>query len=109
MRQNSQLPGDACRLQGCEGSFNFPTIIAGNVTSPNVLGGMQQLGNALAHTHTHTERPSTNANLTWVRGNHTYKAGAEVWWQAQITAPPTGIGLTFATLTNAGVTGPWER
>ena len=93
------------KIVGCEGSFNFPTIIAGNVTAPNVLGGMQQLGNALAHTHTHTERPSTNANLTWVRGNHTYKAGMEVWWQAQITAPPTGIGLTYATLTNAGIPG----
>ena len=91
------------KITGCEGSFNFPTIIAGNVTAPNVLGGMQQLGNALAHTHTHTERPSANANLTWVRGNHTYKAGMEVWWQAQITAPPTGIGLTYATLTNAGL------
>ncbi|HEY4361455.1 MAG TPA: carboxypeptidase regulatory-like domain-containing protein [Bryobacteraceae bacterium] len=83
------------QLQGCEGAFNFPTVITGVTTSPAVLGGMQQLGNALAHTHTHTERPSANANMTWVRGNHTYKAGAEVWWQAQITAPPTGVGMTF--------------
>jgi hypothetical protein len=90
------------QLQGCEGSFNFPTIIAGNVTAPIQLGGMQQLGNALAHAHTHTERPSANANMTWVRGNHTYKTGAEAWWQAQITAPPTGVGLTFATLTAPG-------
>ena len=57
------------------------------------------------HTHTESNPPSSNANLTWVRGNHTYKAGAEVWFQAQITAPPTGVGLTFATLTNAGVVG----
>jgi len=95
------------QLQGCEGSFNFPTIIAGNVTAPIKLGGMQQLGNALAHTHSHSERPSANANLTWVRGNHTYKTGAEVWWQAQITAPPTGVSLTFATVSAGGsVTGP---
>jgi hypothetical protein len=85
------------QLQGCLGSFNFPTIVTGNVTSPQVLGGMQQLGNALAHTHTHTERPSANANLTWIRGNHTYKTGVEAWWQAQITAPPTGVGLYFGT------------
>ncbi len=90
------------KLQGCQGSFNFPTIIAGNVTTPTSLGGMQQLGNALAHTHTHTERPSFNANLTWVRGNHTYKAGMESVLQAQITAPPTGVGLTFATLSAVG-------
>jgi hypothetical protein len=99
------------QLQGCEGAFNFPTIVTGNVKSPQALGGMQQLGNALAHTHTHTERPSANANFTWVRGNHTYKTGAEVWWQAQITAPPTGVGLNFAALstanaiTTAGATG----
>ncbi|MBV9507781.1 MAG: TonB-dependent receptor [Acidobacteriia bacterium] len=91
------------QLQGCEGSYNFPTIIAGNVTGPVVLGGMQQLGNALAHTATHTERPSFNANATWVHGNHTFKGGAEAWFQAQITAPPTGVGLTFAGLTNAGM------
>jgi hypothetical protein len=83
------------QLQGCEGSYNFPTIVTGNTTTPEALGGMQQLGNALAHTATHTERPSANANLTWIRGGHTYKAGAEVWFQAQITAPPTGVGLTF--------------
>ena len=90
-------------LQGCQGSFNFPTIIAGNVTAPVKLGGMQQLGNALAHAATHTERPSANANVTWVKGNHTYKVGAEAWWQAQITAPPTGVGLTFAALSNLGL------
>lgn len=95
------------QLQGCEGSYNFPTVVAGNVTSPIDLGGMQQLGNALLHTATHTERPSSNANLTWVRGNHTYKAGAEVWWQAQITAPPTGVGLYFGVLsaTSSGSVG----
>ena len=102
-------------LQGCEGAYNFPTIIAGNVTAPISLGGMQQLGNALVHTATHTQRPSANANATWVRGNHTYKIGSEVWFQAQITAPPTGVGLTFAglsttsnglvTATGSGATG----
>jgi len=85
------------QLQGCEGSYNFPTIVTGNITTPENLGGMQQLGNALAHTATHTERPSANANVTWIKGSHTYKAGAEVWFQAQITAPPTGVGLTFGT------------
>ena len=89
------------QLQGCEGAFNFPTIIAGDVTAPINLGGMQQLGNALAHTHTHVERPAANANMTWVHGNHTYKTGAEVWWQAYIQAPPTGVGLNFAQMSSA--------
>jgi hypothetical protein len=100
-------------LQGCEGSYNFPTIIAGNVTSPQSLGGMQQLGNALAHSDTHVERPAANANMTWVHGNHTYKLGAEAWWQSYIQAPPTGVGLNFGafsgtssgSVTNSGATG----
>jgi hypothetical protein len=91
-------------LQGCEGSFNFPTIVAGQVTLSEYLGGMQQLGNALAHNHTRVERPASNANMTWVKGNHTFKAGAEVWWQAFIQAPPTGVGLYFSDLNNLGLT-----
>jgi len=96
----------AIALNGCEGAFNFPTIIvnpaAGSLVATAAngatqLGGMTQLGDALAHTHTRTERPSANGNLTWVHGNHTYKAGMEIWMQAQITAPPTGVGLTYGT------------
>lgn len=83
------------KLEGCIGSFNFPTIFSSNVTTPVRLGGMQQLGNALAHAATHTQRPSANANLTYIRGNHTYKMGGEMWAQGNITGPPTGVGLTF--------------
>jgi len=28
------------QLQGCEGTFNFPTIVTGNVQSPQALGGI---------------------------------------------------------------------
>ncbi|HLI82364.1 MAG TPA: TonB-dependent receptor [Bryobacteraceae bacterium] len=101
-------------LAGCEGSFNFPTISVNPATGSLVatqpngatqLGGMTQLGDALAHTHTRTERPSGNANMTWVHNNHTFKAGTEVWFQAQITAPPTGVGLTYSSTTSQGATG----
>jgi hypothetical protein len=104
----------AIALNGCEGAFNFPTISVNPgtgsllTTQPNgatQLGGMTQLGDALAHTHTRTEHPLTNANLTWIRGNHTLKGGLELWMQAQITAPPTGVGLTYWSTTNAGATG----
>jgi hypothetical protein len=106
-------------LMGCQGSFNFPTISVNPAGLQNTatngatqLGGMTQLGDALAHTHTHTERPSGNANLTWIHGSHSYKAGMEFWLQAQITAPPTGVGLTYSatapfgtSTTNPGATG----
>ena len=83
-------------LVGCETSFNFPTITTlVPTTSASALGGQQQLGNSTAHTQTYTERPSFNANTTWVHGNHTSKFGGEVWLQGNITQPPSGVSLTF--------------
>jgi len=107
-----KFPCAQINLAGCEGTFNFPTISVNPSGLQNTaangatqLGGMTQLGDALAHTHTRTERPSGNANVTWVHGSHTFKAGAEVWFQAQITAPPTGVGLTYSAVGNSGATG----
>jgi len=98
-------------LIGCQGALNFPTISStlanssGAVSTTPTLGGMQQMGNAQAHTDTHTFRPSFNSNLTWIHGNHTVKAGGEVWFQGNITAPPTGVTLTAASTTANGATG----
>jgi hypothetical protein len=85
-------------LPGCQVAFNFPTfttMVPTLASGLSGLGGMQQMGNALAHTHTNTERPAFNANMTWIRGNHNYKWGGEVWFQGNITAPPSGVSLTF--------------
>jgi hypothetical protein len=87
-------------LTGCQVAFNFPTmtgLVALAGTSQASLGGMQQMGNALVHTHTNTERPAFNANLTYIHGRHNYKFGSEVWFQGNITAPPSGIQLSFGT------------
>jgi hypothetical protein len=92
-------------LAGCQASIYFPTV--GSMVEPGsggALGGVQQLGNALAHTNSYTERPAYNANLTWVRGNHSYKIGGEAWFQGAIAAPPSGTQLLFATC--QGVFGP---
>src|SRR5215470_10599539 len=44
-------------LVGCQVAFNFPTFTSMIPTGSLAgLGGMQQMGNALAHTHTYTER-----------------------------------------------------
>jgi hypothetical protein len=92
-------------LQGCQVNQYFPNIPSMVETgSGSVLGGMQQMGNALAHTLTNTERPAFNSNLTWIRGRHTYKFGGEVWFQGSITAPPSGTSLNFFSTTNAGAT-----
>ena len=84
-------------LPGCQVAFNFPTFPTMIETgSAAALGGMQQMGNAQLHTHTNTERPAFNANMTWIRGSHNYKWGGEVWFQGHITAPPSGVSLTFS-------------
>ena len=45
--------------------------------SCNGQGGMQNFGSA-AYSSQNTQSPSFNANLTWVKNNHTYKFGSEV-------------------------------
>jgi hypothetical protein len=85
-------------LPGCQASINFPTfpaMMAAAGTSLFGLGGMQQMGNALLHTHTVTQRPAFNTNMTWIRGSHNFKWGSEVWFQGNMTAPPSGVSLTF--------------
>ena len=82
----------AISLINCQASIYFPRIIIGSVGS---IGGMQNFGNALAHTLTITQRPSFNANVTSIRGSHTMKAGAEVWFQGNNSNPPSGVSLTY--------------
>jgi hypothetical protein len=41
-------------------------------------GGMQNLGESI-QTLNYEEKPSFTANLTWIRGSHTYKVGAELY------------------------------
>lgn len=86
----------ALDLQGCDIAFNFPTVQSMvSTTGASAIGGMQQMGNALAHTTTTTLRPSSNLNATWIHNSHTFKFGGEVWFQGNITAPPSGVGLNF--------------
>jgi len=54
----------------CNGGGGFtPYVCTGQ-------GGMQNFGGA-ADGFAKTQSPSFNSNLTWVKGNHTYKFGAE--------------------------------
>lgn len=81
-------------LQGCQASIFFPRTVIGTTGS---IGGMQAFGNAQLHTLTNTERPAFNTNISWIRGSHTIKAGGEVWFQGNITNPPSGVTLNFGT------------
>jgi hypothetical protein len=61
----------------------FPPM-SGMCTGPSAFtpytctgqGGMQNIGGA-AYPYAITQSPAFNANLTWVKGNHTYKYGGE--------------------------------
>ncbi len=61
-------------LQGAIINQFFPAI-SGNLAT-NGTGGLKNIGSE-ANTHQWTERPTFNSSITLVRGNHTYKMGAE--------------------------------
>ena len=57
-------------------------------------GGMQNVGTSgQGQTHTYYQKPTYNANLTWVRGNHTFKAGGELVTMGAVAQPFAGVTL----------------
>jgi hypothetical protein len=62
----------------------------------NALGGMQNVGTAgQGQTHNYEEKPTYSANVTYIRGQHTFKLGAEVYTEGILNG--TFAGVTFAT------------
>jgi len=55
----------------------FPTISIGAAAS---TGGMSNMGPQF-QTHQFVEKPAVNLSTTWVKGNHSYKFGAE--WRSE--------------------------
>jgi len=61
-------------------------------------GGMQNIGTAgQLQSWIHEQRPTANANVTWVRGAHRYKAGAEYEIEGVIGYNADLSGVTLAT------------
>ncbi len=57
-------------------------------------GGMQNVGTAnQGQTHSYYQKPTYNANLTWVHNNHTFKFGGELVVMGAITQPFAGVTL----------------
>ncbi len=82
--QNRQFPSVTGMCSGtlCAGSY----------------GGMQNIGTAgQLQSWIHEERPTANANLTWVKGSHRYKAGAEYQIEGVIGYNADISGVTLAT------------
>ncbi len=63
---------------GLPGTVNqfFPSISGLMTTTPS-NGGMKNIGSS-SNSHSFTEKPTANTNLTWVQSNHTYKFGGEL-------------------------------
>jgi hypothetical protein len=88
-------------LTGATIARNFP-IFQGLCTAATgcttAAGGTMNMGPVAGQTHSFWEKPSTNGSLTWVRGNHTYKAGTDMYWSAvpQIAYSNTMGNYTFS-------------
>jgi carboxypeptidase family protein/TonB-dependent receptor-like protein len=52
-------------------------------------GGANSIGPVAGQGHSYWEKPSGNASITWVKSNHTYKAGAEAFFQGVPNIPYT--------------------
>jgi hypothetical protein len=93
---------------------HFPSITGmcilatGSTASCAGYGGMQPIGTAgQGQAHNYYQKPTYNSNLTWVRGSHTYKFGAEAVQMGALFNPfagvtlPTGIGATSQPFTSS--------
>ena len=84
-------------LTGFVQNRQFPSITG---MSNSSYGGMQNMGtNGQIQSVYHDNKPTYNANATWVHGQHTTKIGAEVYYQG--TPIQNYAGVTLANGTNA--------
>jgi hypothetical protein len=96
-------PQSALGVSGFLNNQNFPTF-SGLSSTSNSYGGMQGMGPSGQATM-YDGHPTFNTNLTWVRGKHTFKAGAEVdlvqdWTRSlPLVSLVTGTGPTSEPFT----------
>jgi hypothetical protein len=78
----------------------FPSVTgmcAGTLCAGS-YGGMQNIGTSgQLQSYIHEERPTFNSNLTWVKGSHTFKGGAEYEIEGVIGYNANISGVTLAT------------
>src|SRR5215469_14879127 len=82
----------------CTGSSPTPPGGSSPTAPCTGAGGMQYIGTSnQGQTLTFYEKPTYNANITWVRGNHTFKAGGEASQMGAIPKPFAGVTLATGT------------
>jgi hypothetical protein len=99
-------------VPGFQSNRNFP-YISGMCTAPppgqtgcgGSLGGMQPIGTSLGiQSAPYQQKPSGNASLTRVSGNHTYKAGGEFYIQGAISHNFPAVLLAATSTLDQGAT-----
>jgi hypothetical protein len=88
-------------LVGATLNRNFPVfqgLCSAATGCTTAAGGTMNMGPVAGQTHSFWQKPTTNGSLTWVRGNHTYKAGTDMFWSAvpQIPYTNTNGNYTFS-------------
>jgi hypothetical protein len=69
-------------------------VIPTGGTSCTGYGGMQNVGTSnQAQAHNYYQKPTYNANVTWVHGQHSYKFGAEAVQMGALFNPFAGVTL----------------
>src|ERR1700722_2741135 len=72
-------------LTGATIDRNFP-IFQGLCTAllgcPTAAGGTMNMRPVAGQTHSYWEKPSVNGSVTWIRANHSLKAGTDMYWSA---------------------------
>jgi hypothetical protein len=63
-------------------------------------GGLNNLGPSAGQGHSYWEKPTGNASITWVKDNHTYKAGGEVFFQGVPNIPYSNTNGNYAFSAN---------
>ena len=82
-------------LRGATLNRTFPQINTGTAGTGGNAGGMSQIGTG-GQGNSFERRPSGNANINWVKGNHTLKIGAEYRLEKYPAYAFTGVSGNYS-------------
>jgi hypothetical protein len=100
-------------LKGYQANMIFPDIsgILGSASAPGAPGAGGWNAGAIGATFSaiaYEEKPTANTSLTWVHGNHTYKAGGEYTGEGYPVPSSWRANGNF-TFNSAETSDPWQN
>jgi len=96
--QDRQFPSITGMCGQLQGPGALPSCISGTGSyfgnTYSGFGGMQNVGTSgQIQSQNYEEKPSFNANLTWIKGAHSFKFGAEFYLEQVYTGAFSGVTL----------------